>query len=86
MHNTEPKKFQHSDKDKVYSVYHNNEFGPSFGAGRDISIANDFTKGESYANFPSTYTDNLGKGSSIFSSNLNTNKFKLKEIEVFKVD
>ena len=86
VYNIEPNKFAHSEKDKVYSVYHNNEFGPSFGAGRDISIANDFTKGDSYANFPSTYIDNIGKGNSIFSSNLKWNKFKLKEIEVFKIN
>ena len=86
IYNIEPNKFAHSEKDKVYSVYHNNEFGPSFGAGRDISIANDFTKGDSYANFPSTYIDNIGKGNSIFSSNLKWNKFKLKEVEVFKIN
>ena len=86
VYNIEPNKFAHSEKDKVYSVYHNNEFGPSFGAGRDISIANDFTKGDSYANFPSTYIDNIGKGNSIFSSNLKWNKFKLKEIEVFRIN
>ena len=86
VYNIEPNKFAHSEKDKVYSVYHNNEFGPSFGAGRDISIANDFTKGDSYANFPSTYIDNIGKGNSIFSSNLKWNKFKLKEVEVFKIN
>ena len=86
VYNIEPNKFAHSEKDKVYSVYHNNEFGPSFGAGRDISIANDFTKGDSYANFPSTYIDNIGKGNSIFSSNLKLNKFKLKEVEVFKIN
>ena len=86
MHNSEPMKFPHSPKESIYSVYHHSEFGPSFGSGRDISIASDFALGESYANFPYTYIDNLGKGSSTFSSELKTNRFKLKEIEVFKLN
>ena len=86
MHNSEPMKFLHSPKESIYSVYHHSEFGPSFGSGRDISIASDFALGESYANFPYTYIDNLGKGSSTFSSELKTNRFKLKEIEVFKLN
>ena len=85
MHNSEPIKFPHNPKEKIYSVYHNVEYGPSFGSGRDISIASDFTLGESYANFPYTYIDSLGKGASTFSSDLNSNRFKLKEIEVFTI-
>ena len=85
MHNSEPMKFEHTPKESIYSVYHHNEFGPSFGSGRDISIASDFALGESYANFPYTYIDNLGKGASTFSSELKSNRFKLKEIEVFKL-
>ena len=86
MHNSEPMKFPHSPKESIYSVYHHSEFGPSFGSGRDISIASDFALGESYANFPYTYIDNLGKGASTFSSELKSNRFKLKEIEVFKLN
>ena len=86
MHNTEPIKFPHNTKEYIYSVYHKLEFGPSFGSGRDISISSDFVNGDSYANFPYTYTDNIGKGASIFSSDLKSNRFKLKEIEVFTVN
>ena len=86
IHNTLPIKLPHNLKDNIYSVYHHSEFGPSFGSGRDLSIAKDFSLGESYANFPYTYVDSTGKGSSIFSSDLNRNKFTLKEIEVFKVN
>ena len=85
MHNSEPIKFPHSPKEKIYSVYHNIEYGPSFGSGRDISIASDFSLGDSYANFPYTYIDALGKGASTFSSDLKSNRFKLKEIEVFAI-
>ena len=85
MHNSEPMKFEHTPKESIYSVYHHYEFGPSFGSGRDISIATDFALGESYANFPYTYIDTLGKGASTFSSELKSNRFKLKEIEVFKL-
>ena len=85
MHNSELVKFPHSPKEKIYSVYHNIEYGPSFGSGRDISIASDFSLGDSYANFPYTYIDTLGKGASTFSSDLKSNRFKLKEIEVFAI-
>ena len=85
MHNTAPTKLPHSGKESAYSVYHHFENGPSFGSGRDISIAGDFTLGDSYANFPYTYVDNIGRGFSTFSRDLKSNRFKLKEIEVFKM-
>ena len=86
MHDVEPTKMPHSLKDSIYSVYHNVEFGPSFGSGRDISISSDFAMNESYANFPYTYIDETKRGPSIFSSELKSNKFKLKEIEVYQVN
>ena len=83
--NIAPIKMSHSLKDTIYSVYHNADFGPSFGGGRDISIPNDFSMNESYAIFPYTYNDASERGPAIFSSNLKSNRFKLTEIEVYKI-
>lgn len=85
IYNIAPTKMTHNLKDTIYSVYHNADFGPSFGSGRDISIPNDFVMNESYANFPYTYNDATEKGPSIFSSDLKSNRFKLTEIEVYKI-
>ena len=85
IHNIAPTKMAHNLKDTIYSVYHNADFGPSFGSGRDISIPHDFVMNESYANFPYTYNDASGKGNSIFSGDLKSNRFKLAEIEVYKI-
>ena len=81
IHGTEPTKFPNSDKN--YSIFDASSYGPTFGYGNDICIY----KNGSFANFPHSYQDILGKGKSIFTGNLNNNntKFKLKEIEVFKI-
>ncbi len=70
-----------------YSVYHHSTRGPSFGYGCEIYIYEDFINKDSYSNFPYAYQDVLNKGKSIFTGDLNNNnyKFKVKEIEVFKV-
>ena len=79
IHGTEPIKFPNSDS--RYSIYDNSNYGPTFGA-HAIKIYKDDT----YAHFTS-YQDILGKGSSIFTGDLNNNNisFNLKEIEVFKI-
>ena len=84
IHNTEPTKFKNKNDGK--EVIHNRDYGPLFGDNSDIYITKDFVNG-AYSNFPITYIDVLGKGKSIFTgdSNNNNNKFKIKEIEVFKV-
>ena len=51
--------------------------------GDDILINSDFEKSEGYSGFPNTYQDVLGKGKSIFTGD--SNSFKIKEIEVFKL-
>ena len=85
IHNTEPTKFK--NKNDGHEVCHNRDYGPLFGSECDIYISKDFINGETKSTFPSTYIDVLGKGKSIFTgdSNNNNNKFKIKEIEVFKV-
>ena len=82
IHGTEPTKFPNSNTS--YSIYDNSSYGPTFGGGHDIytNITN-----SSQSAFPHSYQDILGKGKSIFTSNLNNSNynFNLKEIEVFKI-
>ena len=81
VHRTEPTKFPNSNKDK--SIYDHSSYGPTFGNGHDIKILIN----DSYANFPNSYQDILGKGKSIFTGDLNNTNmnFNIKEIEVFKM-
>ena len=52
----------------------------------DIDIYSDNnTNSSPGANFPHSYNDTTGKGSSIFSSNLSTDTFQVSEMEVFRV-
>ena len=85
IHGTSPTKFQNTNSN--LSVFHHSSHGPTFGGGHDIYIPKDFMNGSPYCNFPHSYQDNLGKGKSIFTGDLNNNNqsLKLKEIEVFKL-
>ena len=85
IHNTEPTKFPNKNDGK--EVCHNRDYGPLFGDNCDIYITNDFLNGNTHTTFPSSYKDVLGKGKSIFTgvNDNNNQKFKIKEIEVFKV-
>ena len=60
--------------------------GPYFGAGPNIGYYSDFLKGNSSSQF-SSYQDNLGKGISIFTGDLNNSNssFKIIEVELFKL-
>jgi len=82
INGSEPTKFPISSTDN--SVYHHNNYGPTFGGGHDIYINQDFINKNSYANFPSSYKDIIGKGNSTFSGNFGNYNFKLNEIEIFK--
>jgi len=81
IHGTEPTKFPNSSSGS--SIYDSSSYGPTFGGGHDIYT----NKEGSYAGFPSSYKDILGKGKSIFTGDLNNSNssFNLKEIEVFKI-
>ena len=83
IHETEPTLFEF--KGTTDSVFHGRDHGAHFGG--DIKIFEDFLKTESRSQFPDDYKDNLGKGKSIFTGDLNNNNynFKIKEIEVFKL-
>ena len=81
IHGTEPTKFPNSIYTS-YSIYDYYSYGPTFG-GHDIYT----NKSGTYASFPHSYQDILGKGRSIFTGDLNNSNcyFNLKEIEVFKI-
>ena len=86
IYNIKPTKFPNSNTSN--SVYHYSGYGPTFGGGHDINIYSDYTNNNnSYANFPCSYQDTLGKGCSIFTGDFNNNNknFKLKEMEIFKL-
>ena len=85
IHNTQPTKFPTQKSDE--GVYHDSRYGPTFGSCCDIFINSDFINSDCSSDFPCRYQDILGKGKSIFTGDLNNNngKFKLKEIEVFKL-
>ena len=85
IYNTEPTKFPNKNDGK--EVCHNRDYGPLFGYDCDIYISSDFVNGETKSTFPSSYEDVLGKGKSIFTGDTNNtkDKFKIKEIEVFRL-
>ena len=69
-----------------HAVYHYSGYGPTFGGNHDLYISSNYlNNNSSYCCFGSSYPDVLGKGNSIFSGDVNTGSFKLKELEVFKL-
>ena len=85
IHNTEPTHFL--SKNDNSELYFDISYGPYFGTGRDIGVVGDFTQTYYETRFPKTYIDKLGKGKSIFTGDPNNKneKFKMKEIEAFKI-
>ena len=87
IHNSEAVKFPCVNDNKA--LYYNPDFGPLFGEyGNDLGLYKDFLKEGGFScSFPNTYSDTLGKGRSVFTgdSNNSSNRFQIKEIEVFKV-
>ena len=84
IYNTEPAKFPYV---KGRSVYHGPDNGPYFGGNNDLCFYKSFNNNRNRSCFPDSYKDVLGKGKSIFTGDFNNNneKFKLKEIEIFKL-
>lgn len=83
IYGIQPSKFANSDINN--SVFHWNDFGPTFY--NDICIYKDFLNENDsvFSNFPNYYEDTTGKKYSIFTGNNNSKKyFKVKEIEVFR--
>ena len=84
IYNIEPTKFPSQKKDKK-EIDYNSDFGIAFGEAHDLSLYSDFIKRGGFSGFPRSYQDTLGKGKSIFTSDNNSNLYKIKEIEVFKL-
>jgi len=87
IYGIEPTKFPNTNQNNA--VYHNKSYGPTFGSARNLRICGDYLNGtESYARIGGShndYQDVLGKGNSVFTGDINTEYFKLKELEVFKI-
>ena len=88
IYNTQPTKFELNNNCK-YQIYFNSDFGPLFGY-QDLYFYQTFLNqynSNCYSSFPSAFEDNLGKGKSIFTGDLNNNNqyIKLNEIEIFKI-
>ena len=81
----EPTKFINSNREN--SIFHDSNYGPSFGNYNDIDIKQDYKNSVSYSFFPKDYEDILGKGKSIFTGELDNKKkeFMIEEIEVLKL-
>ena len=88
IYNTAPTKYPNT-QNYDHAVYHYSGYGPTFGGNHDLHICNNPFNNNSSCYLGYSYPDVLGKGNSVFSGDANTNntlsKFKLKEIEVFKL-
>ena len=82
IYGIQPTKFPNLNSN--YSLYFNNSYGPTFGS-HSIYTCNDFLNSNSNYGAFSSYQDTLGKESSIFSGDTNSQYYKLKELEVFKL-
>ncbi|CAF3572370.1 unnamed protein product [Rotaria sp. Silwood1] len=68
---------------KGSAVYHHSAYGPTFGSGHDIYLANvSNSNNSSYIGFPSGYVDTTGKGNNTFTGARN---FTTSDIEVYKL-
>ena len=85
IHGTAPTKYPNTNYSNN-AVCHGSDSCSIFGCGFDLYIGNNYLNGTySYASLGGSYPDVLGKGNSIFSGDNNNKKFKLKELEVFKI-
>jgi hypothetical protein len=62
------------------AVYHNGGYGPTFGGGHDIHLAN--ASNSNYTNFSKHYTDTTGQGNNTFTG---ARDFTTADIEVFQL-
>ena len=83
IHGTEPTKFPHNKGQD--SIKYSSKEGPTFD---DFYIFNNFLNVEHESKFPRGHKDILLKGSSLITgfNNNNTRNFKIREIEVFKLN
>ncbi|CAF1226615.1 unnamed protein product [Didymodactylos carnosus] len=76
-------KFVCKDPLGTNAIFHSFSCGPTFGTGHDLIISNNSnTNRDNYCNFPHTYLDHLGHGTTTFTG---LKHFQTLEIEVFKL-
>ena len=89
IHNTQPTKFELNNNCKKQICFNSNH-GPTFGY-HDLDFYQTFLNQNNnyycHSEFSSGFEDNLGKGKSIFTGDLNKNNnlLKVNEIEIFKI-
>ena len=86
IYNIEPTKFNRTNDQ--YGIYFGSDYGSWFGNCSNIGFESDYSKSNncySYFGQYVSYQDNLGKGKSIFTGDLNNNNiyYKINEIEAF---
>ncbi|CAF3999523.1 unnamed protein product [Rotaria sp. Silwood1] len=82
-HNIPPTKYLINPSQTGNAVYHHSGYGPTFGSGHDMHLANaSNSNNSSYIGFPSGYLDTTGKGNNTFTGARN---FSASDIEVFKL-
>lgn len=80
-HNTPPTKYFIKSTRVGNAIYGHENFGPTFGAGHDIYLANNSNlNSSSYIRFPHSYTDTTGQYEKTFTGD---NNFTASDIEVF---
>ncbi|CAF1288674.1 unnamed protein product [Rotaria sp. Silwood1] len=82
-HNIPPTKYLIDSAHVGNAVYHNSDYGPTFGSGHDIYVANGSNgNNQSHTKFPSGYLDTTGKGNNTFTGE---KQFTVSDIEVFQL-
>ncbi|CAF3618799.1 unnamed protein product [Rotaria sp. Silwood1] len=82
-HDISPTKYLINPGNIGSAVYHHSAYGPTFGSGHDIYLANvSNSNNSSYIGFPSGYVDTTGKGNNTFTGARN---FTTSDIEVYKL-
>ena len=84
IYGTSPTKYPNT-QNYNNAVYHNSSYGPTFGGNHDLYIPNNYLNNNSYSCLGHAYPDILGRGNSVFSGDVNTGNFRLKELEVFNL-
>jgi hypothetical protein len=82
-HNIQPTKYLIKPANTGNAVRHYGSYGPTFGHGDDIQLADGSnSNNSSYTNFPHAYTDTTGQGNNTFTGARN---FTTADIEVFQL-
>ncbi|CAF0858914.1 unnamed protein product [Rotaria sp. Silwood1] len=82
-HNIPPTKYFIRPDHTECAIRHHKNYGPTFGAGHDIYLANSSnSNNSSYTNFPTSYFDTTGMSDMTFTGTYN---FSASDIEVYKL-